>query len=701
MYLALTCCLLTERLALLSAGYPAAGDFELPKRNLNIAIMEETREQQKLHGFLQCSIYVSVLLEAAVFIYCDAPFWGVFFKPLNNIGHMFIYRSPVYSKLATFTLICLVSIGTLAKKKTDLKPGRHIIYPLTLGLVLFFGCILFLGRPASPALPYTSWSQLLYIVCSLLGALLISLSMDNISKIIRSRLGKDKWNTEAESFMQPQKRIDTAWSVNIPMLFYFGGRVRRGWINIVNVFRGTIVIGTPGSGKSFSVVNPFIRQLIAKEFAVCLYDFKFPDLGQIAYYHYLLARQHGKMKGFVFHVLNLNDVEKSRRINPWRAEYIRSLADAAETAEGLVEALKKGDRSSGTDQFFTQSAINFLASCIYFLSKYEGGRYCSFPHVLALLNRSYEEIFNSLISEPELRSLLSPFMTAYYAKAFDQLEGQVGTLKIFTSRLATKETFWVFSGDDFNLKISSKENPGILILANDPNTQNINSACYSIVINRLTKLINTKGNLPSALIVDEVPTLFIHKVENLIATARSNKVAVLMGLQELPQFNQQYGKDTAATITSVIGNVLSGSVRHKETLEWLERLFGKSRQLGEGLSIDRNKTSTSLNEKLEVLIPAGKIASLNAGEMVGVIAAEAQENYTGKFETSAVHCRINLDSQAIAREERNYRPLPSYYDFGGRKEETLKNNFFRISREIEDLVARFKPAGSGENKSNK
>jgi hypothetical protein len=662
--------------------------------------MEETREQQRLHGFLQCAIYLSILLEAAIFIYHDAPFWGVFFKPLDNIGHIFIYRNLVYSKLATFALICLVSIGTLAKKKTDLEPKRHIVYPLALGLFLFFGCLVCRGRASPMVFVYTTWFDLLYMVCSFFGALLISVSMDNISKIIRSGLGKDKWNTEAESFMQPQKRVDSAYSVNIPMLFYFQGKVRNGWINILNVFRGTIVIGTPGSGKSFSIVNPFIRQLIAKEFAVCLYDFKFPDLGQIAYYHYLLAKQQGKLKGFTFHVLNLNDVEKSRRINPWRADYIRSLADAAETAEGLVEALKKGDRSSGTDQFFTQSAINFLASCIYFLSKHGDGKYCSFPHVLALLNRSYEEIFNSLVSEPELKSLLSPFMTAYHAKAFDQLEGQVGTLKIFTSRLATKETFWVFSGDDFNLKISAKDEPGILVLANDPNTQNINSACYSIVINRLTKLINTKGNLPSALIIDEVPTLFVHKVENLIATARSNKVAVLMGLQELPQFNQQYGKETAATITAVIGNVISGSVRHKETLEWLERLFGKSKQLGEGLSIDRNKTSTSLNEKLEVLIPAGKIASLNAGEMVGVIAAEAQENYTGKFETSAVHCRINLDADAIASEERNYRPLPAYYDFGGRKEETLKNNFFRITQEIENLVSQFKPAQTAQNKTN-
>ena len=653
--------------------------------------MEETREQQKLHGFMRSAIYLSVLFEVIIFIYREAPVWGFFYAPLIKLSRLIIYSNLVYSKLFTLTLMCLVSIGTLAKKEKDLNPKNHIVYPLCFGLLLFFGSICCQGRPSPLVLPYTTWFDLAYIMCSFCGALMTSMAMDNMSKMIRSGLGKDQWNTEAESFMQPVLKTETAYSVNIPMLFYYKGKVRKGWINIVNVFRGTIVIGTPGSGKSFSVVNPFIRQLVAKEFAICLYDFKYPDLGHIAFYHYLLARQQGKLKNFAFHVLNLNEVEKSRRINPWRADYIRSLADAAETAEALVEALKKGDRSGGSDQFFTQSAINFLASCIYFLSKHSGGKLSSFPHVLALLNRSYEEIFNALVSEQELKSLLSPFMSAYHAKAFDQLEGQVGTLKIFISRLATKETFWVFSGDDFDLKISAKENPGMLVLANDPNTQNINSACYSIITNRLTKLINTKGNLPSALIVDEVPTLFLHKIENLIATARSNKVAVLMGLQELPQFSQQYGKDTAATITAVVGNVLSGSVRNKETLEWLERLFGKSKQLGEGLSIDRNKTSTSLNEKLEALIPAGKIASLNAGEMVGVIAADAREVYTGKFETSAVNCRVALDLKEIEAEEKAYKPLPTYYNFGDKKDEILRQNFSRISLEIQEMVNQFRP----------
>ena len=310
--------------------------------------------------------------------------------------------------------------------------------------------------------------------------------------MIRSGLGADKWNTEQESFMQATKKIETPSSVNIPMQFYHKGKVHDGWINLCNIYRSCLVIGTPGSGKSFSFINPIIRQLMAKGFCLCVFDFKYPDLGKILYYHFLLAKQQSKYQNYTFHVINPTEPEKSRRINLLRPEWLATLADAYETAEALVEAMKKGDKSGGSDQFFTQSAINFLSACIYFFSRHKNGKYSSFPHVLAFLNCSYEEIFKTLFTEPELTSLLSPFRSAYQAKAFDQLEGQIGTLKIFVSRLATKETFWVFSGDDFNLKISDPNEPGVLVLASNPNTQNITSACFTGIVNRMTRLMNSR-----------------------------------------------------------------------------------------------------------------------------------------------------------------------------------------------------------------
>ncbi|RYX87424.1 type IV secretory system conjugative DNA transfer family protein [bacterium] len=653
--------------------------------------MEEKKELQKVHGMLQFTVYLMVFFEIVVFIYADRVFLpGKYGSGLarifEKITHLTIYKNIFYSKITTLVIICLVSIGTLSKKKLDLDPKKHIVYPLCVGLILFFGSIWFLQKNGEDVLSYTSWYNIGFGVASLIGAVLIHTAMDNVSKIIHSGLGKDEWNIEGESFLQPIKQEVTPFSVNIPMQFYYKKKVHNGYINVVNPFRGTLLIGTPGSGKTFGVVNPFIRQMIYKGYTMCLYDFKFPDLGKIAYYHYLLAKQHGKLKNYKFNVINLDQVEKSRRINPLRADYIATLADASETAEAIVESLQKSDSNGGSEKFFTQSAVNFLASCIYFVSRHLDGKYSTFAHLLAFLNRTYEEIFLCLNNYPVLESLLSPFASALQKKAYDQLEGQIGTLKIFISRLNTEETAWVFSGDDFNLKISDPQSPSILILANSPATQNINSTCYSVVVNRLTRLVNTKGNLPTAIIADEAPTLFIHKVENLISTARSNKVAVLLGLQELPQLKQLQGEDTATTMTAVIGNVISGSVRNKDTLDWLERLFGKKKQIGEGLTIDRSKTSISLNEKNEPLIPAGKIAQLDTGEFVGLIATDVSKEYTGKYTPSNIHCRVNLNLEEIEREENNYRELPNYYDFKGKKSQRLNANFLAIRKEVSDIV---------------
>ena len=653
--------------------------------------MEQKRQLEKLHGLIQFMVYGMVFLEIFLFIYSHKLLLeegtGSQLVPLvDKLMNLPIYQNLLYSKLAILLVLFLAAIGTLSKKELHLNPKKQIVFPLILGFGFFFGSLYFYSLETNSIIfPYTSWPDLAFGISSLLGAVLIHTSLDNVSKLIRSGLGQDEWNIEGESFMQEKDKLNTPYSVNIPMQFYYKKRVRNGWINIVNPFRGTLLIGTPGSGKSFSVVNPFIRQMIAKGYTMCLYDFKFPDLGQIAYYHYLLAKQQGKIQNHRFLVVNMDQVEYSKRINPLKREYLQTLADASETAEAIVESLQKTESSGGSDKFFTQSAVNFLASAIYFISRHQEGKYSTFAHLLAFLNRTYEEIFTCLSSFPELESLLSPFRSALEKRAFEQLEGQVGTLKIFISRLNTKETAWVFSGDDFDLKISDPKSPAILVLANSPSTQNINSTCYSVIVNRLTRLINTKGNLPVAIVADEAPTLYIHRVENLISTARSNKVAVLLGLQELPQLKQLQGKDTATTMTAVIGNVLSGSVRNKETLEWLERMFGKRKQLGESVSIDRTKTSISLSEKYDPLIPAGKIAGMQTGELVGLLAADAGK-FNGSYKTSNIHCRVNLDPQEIKHEERNYRPIPKCYDFKGKKEQVLTRNFMRIREEVENII---------------
>ncbi|MEZ7526006.1 type IV secretion system DNA-binding domain-containing protein [Cloacibacterium normanense] len=656
--------------------------------------MQEQQHQIKIYGFLQKAVYAVVALDCASLFYLNANI-PVVSNLLKNFSKLSFIYPPINAKFATLILIGLVAIGTKAKKKKDLNIATEIVLPIVLGLVMIFSSLIVQNEAGNNKLtkifPGMNLYQIIYATLSFLGAVILQMGADSISKLMQQKMGKDRWNIEEESFDQNQELIKSETNINIPYLFRYKGKSNKGWINL-NPFRGTMVIGTPGSGKSFGVINPAIRQMIAKGFCLCIYDFKFPDLAQIAYYHYLLKKSKESDYKYSFNVINLNEVEKSKRVNPFHKKYIQTLAEAQEMAESMVSSLQKGGSNSGggSEAFFTQSAINFLSSCIYYFAKLENGKYSDLPHILSFMNRSYQEIFDSLFKNEEIGSLLSPFKTAYDNKAFDQLEGQIGTLKIFLSRLATKESFWVFSGDEVELKITNRENPSILILASDPGTQDINSALYSAVLNRTLRLVNSKHNLPGGIIADEFPTIYIHKIDNVVATARSNRVAVLLGLQEIPQLRQFYKKEVADTISAIVGNILSGSARDKNTLEWLEKLFGKIKQKSFSQSISQQGTTTSINEKMDFMIPAGKIAALRTGEMVGMI-AQGEENDTDEYKTSAINGKINLDMKAIKQEEQNYVPMPVYYSFidkagNNRKEEVLMTNFRKINKEIELIV---------------
>ncbi|MDO5608850.1 MAG: TraM recognition domain-containing protein [Capnocytophaga sp.] len=657
--------------------------------------MQEQQHQIKIYDFFQKMVYAVVALDCLILFFGKTDI-AILSKLLGSFAKMGVFYPPVHAKLSTLILIALVAIGTKAKKKRDLNVVKEIVLPILVGLLLVLGSLALVSGAENSDLPqivpYLNMYQVAYSLLSFVGVMITQMGADNISKYMQTKMGKDRWNTEEESFDQNRELVEGPTIINIPYLFRYKGTMHQGYINI-DPFRGTFVIGVPGTGKSFGVINPAIRQLIAKGFCLCIYDFKFPDLAQIAYYHYLLKKQTDKDYNHNFVVINLNDVEKSRRVNPLKKEYLQTLAQAQDLAEATVSALQKGGGSGGggSEAFFTQSAINFLASCIYFFATYENGKYSSLPHLLSFMNQSYEDIFDTLFTNEELVSLMSPFKSAYENKAFDQLEGQVGTVKIFISRLATKESFWVFSGDEVDLKISNKENPSILVLASSPGTQDINSALYSSVLNQTLKLINDKGNLPSGLIADEFPTIYIHKIDNLIATARSNKVAVMLGLQEIPQLKQFYKKEVGETIQAINGNILAGAVRNKETLDWLEKLFGKIKQKSYSESVSQQGTTMSINEKMDVMIPAGKIASLRTGEMVGMV-VQGEENQPEEYKTSAISGKINLDMKAIKQESSNYPEMPVYYSFKDKngkdnKNEILMANFRRINKEVQLIIS--------------
>lgn len=721
--------------------------------------MEETKELQTLYKIFRYLIYTLLLLE--FFEYAIDPaildHWGGIVCDVHDrIKRWFIYNDGnlVWSKVAIFVVICITCIGTRNKKHLEFDARRQVFYPFIGGAFLTIFSVWLFSKPIDIRfymIPLNIW---LYMIASIIGTILMHIALDNISKFLKEGLMKDRFNFENESFVQCQEKIENKYSVNIPMRYYYKGKFRKGWVNIINPFRGTWVVGTPGSGKTFSIIEPFIRQHSEKGFAMVVYDYKFPTLAQKLYYHYKKNQKLGNLpKGCKFNIINFVDVEYSRRVNPIQHKYIGNLAAASETAETLLESLQKGKKEGGggSDQFFQTSAVNFLAACIYFFVNYKRvpytkdgkrlraemtedpkthlpkptgrifdennnevhpdncywlGKYSDMPHILSFLNLDYTTIFEILETDPEVAPLLGPFQTAMKNKAMEQLEGMIGTLRVYTSRLATKESYWIFhkDGDDFDLKVSDPNNPSYLLIANDPEMESIIGALNALILNRLVTRVNTgQGkNIPVSIIVDELPTLYFHKIDRLIGTARSNKVSVALGFQELPQLESDYGKVGMQKVITTVGNVVSGSARAKETLEWLSNdIFGKVVQLKKGVTIDRDKTSINLNENMDSLVPASKISDMPTGWIAGQTARDFIKTKTGRgdqmniqesaeFQTSKFYCKTDFDMKEIAAEEADYKnyPIPKFYSFPSRdaKERILYQNFVKVNLDIKSMV---------------
>ena len=717
--------------------------------------MEESKELQGFYKIFRSVIYVSILLE--FFEYAIDPVmldhWGGILCDIHGrIKRWVIYNDGnlAYSKLATFLLICITCIGTRNKKKLEFNARKQVLYPIIIGMWLVVSSVWLFGYPMETRLYTLRLNIWLYMLASVIGVVLVHIALDNMSKFLKEGLLKDRFNFENESFEQCRELQENKYSVNIPMRYYYRGKFRKGWVNISNPFRGTWVVGTPGSGKTFSIIEPFIRQHSAKGFALVVYDYKFPTLATKLYYHYKKNQKLGKLpKGCKFNIINFVDVEYSRRVNPIQLKYINNLAAASETAETLLESLQKGKKEGGggSDQFFQTSAVNFLAACIYFFCNwgkepydkdgnmltaekvqdkqtkrmiptgrvfnsageevepaYWLGKYSDMPHILSFLNESYQTIFEVLETDNEVAQLLGPFQTALKNKAMEQLEGMIGTLRVYTSRLATKESYWIFhkDGDDFDLKVSDPKSPSYLLIANDPEMESIIGALNALILNRLVTRVNTgQGkNIPVSIIVDELPTLYFHKIDRLIGTARSNKVSVALGFQELPQLEADYGKVGMQKIITTVGNVVSGSARSKVTLEWLSSdIFGKVVQLKKGVTIDRDKTSINLNENMDSLVPASKISDMPTGWICGQTARDFVQTKTGsggsmniqeseEFKTSKFYCKTDFDMKEIKKEEAGYIPLPKFYTFKSRdeRERILYKNFVQVGEDVKEMI---------------
>ena len=751
-----------------------------------------------MYNYFRSCIYIFLIIEIVMNLPVTADNRVTQFI-LDLLARFKVFNSVSGCKVVELVCICIVCIGTKAKKALKFNVRTMVVYPVLAGLTLVGLCFVFHGMYFG-----VSWfgfpaNRILYALCSVVGTMLVHQGLDGIAKYYNNKVGEDRFNFENESFQQSETLVANDYSVNIPMIYYWKRRMHRGWINIINPFRGTIVLGTPGSGKSFGVIDPFIRQHAAKGFAMMVYDFKYPTLAKTLFYQFCKNRKAGRLpKGCGFRTINFTDVEYSDRINPIQRKYIPDLAAASETAATLLASLNKGggEKKGGSEAFFTNSAENFLAAIIYFFVNFhpvgfkdgrklrrfilhEGkkleivirnwddfnaidkdgnvvldfvdekgndvstdedrmfvdlngysykdrtgkliridrcwyedrdgnvvepdtvtGEYSDMPHVLSFLGRPYDQVFNILMQDDKIASLMAPFKSAYENKANDQLEGMVGTLRVNAARLVSPEAYWVFTGDDFDLKISDREHPSYLVIANDPEKEQVIGSLNALVLNRLITRVNSKGNIPVSIIVDELPTLYFHKIDRLIGTARSNKVAVTLGFQELPQLEADYGKVGMQKIITTCGNIFMGAARNKETLEWAQNdVFGKAKQTSRSISINDQKVSTTISEKMDYLVPAAKIADMATGWLAG----QAARDFTAtdermldrfdieqseEFKTTKYFCKTHFDMKRIKDEEEHYVPLPKIYEFKNdrEKEILLNRNFKRVNQEVENMV---------------
>ena len=620
--------------------------------------MQQEDDLRALAKIMEFGRAVSIfLLVVHVYVYCypSITAWHLNLAVMDRILVNFnnttgIFNCILWSKLLAVLLLAVSCLGTHGVK------GEKITWPkiyaaLVAGCALFFLNWWLLELP----LPHAA-NTAFYIFTLTAGYLALLMSGLWISRLYRHNLMEDVFNMENESFMQETRLMENEYSVNLPTRFYYKKRWNNGFVNIVNIFRACMVIGTPGSGKSYAIVNSYIRQLIAKGFAIYIYDYKFDDLSTIAYNSLLKNMDKYEVKPR-FYVINFDNPRRSHRCNPINPEFMTDISDAYEASYTIMLNLNRTWIEKQGD-FFVESPIILLAAIIWYLKIYKNGIYCTFPHAVELLNKPYSDLFTVLTSYPELENYLSPFMDAWKGGAQDQLQGQIASAKIPLTRMISPQLYWVMTGNDFSLDINNPKEPKLLCVGNNPDRQNIYSAALGLYNSRIVKLINKKRQLKCAVIIDELPTIYFRGLDNLIATARSNKVGVLLGFQDFSQLTRDYGEKESKVIQNTVGNIFSGQVVG-ETAKTLSERFGKVLQQRQSVSINRQDVSTSINTQLDSLIPASKIANLSQGTFVGAVA----DNFGEKIELKIFHAEIVVDHAAVSAEEKAYRKIPFINEF--------------------------------------
>jgi hypothetical protein len=580
---------------------------------------------------------------------------------------MGVFRSTIAAKLSSLLLLIVSLFGAKGRKDEGANLTSLAFYA-AVGMILFIGSVLLfeLNIPLKMQAPA-------YMGITSLGYVLILTSGTRFSRYLKLNLGNDVFNKENETFPQEERKLENEYSINLPAKYYFKGKLRRSWINIINPFRGLLILGTPGSGKSYFAIRHIITQHIKKGFSMFIYDFKYDDLTRIAYNTLLNSTNNAK-----FYVINFEDLTRTHRCNPLDPKSMTDITDATEASRTIMMGLNREWIKKQGD-FFVESPINFVTAIIWYLRKYNDGAFCTLPHVIELMQVEYKFLFAVLNQEPEIEVLINPFISAWKNEAYDQLEGQVASAKISMARLSSPSLYYVLSGNDFTLDLNNPDEPKIICVGNNPQKQQVYGAVLSLYISRMIKLVNQKNKQKSSLIFDEFPTIYFNHMDSLIATARSNKVATTLAVQDYSQLKKDYGKEQAEVILNVVGNIVAGQVTG-DTAKQLSERFGKIQQKRNSISINSSDTSHSISTQLDYAVPASKISTLSSGEFVGMVADDPHS----KIDLKIFHNEIQNDHDAIKKEEQRFRELPLIREID---KDSIQVNYYQIKEDIKNLVS--------------
>ncbi|MHC0443103.1 conjugal transfer protein MobC [Flavobacterium sp. 3-210] len=638
--------------------------------------MQTGENEQALRKILDMTRLMSIIILMLHFYYylygafrlweLTGDFGDKILGPVYRTG---LFKSFHNSKILALVLLVISLLGAKGRKEEKLQlktavyyvvPGL-IIYFLS-GLVLFFGG-LFLICP------------MLYMGLTVLGFLLVLSGGTLLSRIIKNRLAAaDIFNAVNETFPQEERLLENEYSINLPARYFLKDKLRNSWINIINPFRGLLVLGTPGSGKSYFVIRHVITQHIAKGFSMFVYDFKYDDLSKIVYNTFEKYKQVYAVEPKCYFI-NFDSI--MHRCNPLDPQSMEDITDASESARTILMGLNR-EWIKRQGDFFVESPINFLSAVIWYLRRYKDGEFCTLPHVIELMQADYDSLFTLLRTDKEIEVLINPFINAYLNDAMEQLEGQIASAKVAMARLSSPQLYYVLSGNDFTLDINNPLEPKIICMGNNPQKIQIYGAVLSLYVNRLVKLVNKKGKLKSSLIFDEFPTIYLNNMDSLIATARSNKVSTCLGVQDFSQLRKDYGREQADVIMNITGNIISGQVTG-DTAKQLSERFGKIMQDRESISINSSDTSISRSRQLEAAVPPSKISALSSGEFVGMTADDPQ----CRIRLKTFHCEIVNDHEALGKEQENYKEIPPV---GKLDNAMIQQNFSQIRRDVQDII---------------